>query len=817
MVYEWCPVCLTGIVIRYALRRLRLNPGFTAVAVLTLGVGIGANTAVFSAVNAFLFAPLPVERGSEIVAFNSTFGGGTVPTMSVPNYRDIRDRNTTFAGMFAYRITPLSLGFPEASQRAWGYLVSGNYFPLLGIRPAQGRLLTPEDDQRPDAHPVAVLGYTCWQKRFGGDPGVVGRVVKVNGLDYTILGVTPKGFFGTERFFTPDVFIPLMMQKQLEGFDYLERRQSSNTFVSGRLKPGVSSEQAEQELKSIAGQLAREFPNENGGLSITLTPPGLAGDYIRPAVRGFGMALFGASALALLLACVNLASLLLARASDRPKDTAIRLALGAGRGRLVGQLLTENFLVALAGAVVGVLIALWVTDLLAAFRPPIDIPLSIHVAADASVFWFALAVATVTTLLFGMVPALQATRTDLVPALKNETAASKGRGWLLRDYVVATQVALSALLLVCSVLVVRSLEYALKQPLGFEGKGVATASYDLNLLRYEEPRAREFHKRLLERVRGLPGVESAGLINNLLLSLGVSNEPVYVEGRPAPKPADAPSTYAYSISPGYMKTMRTRLLEGRDLDENDGREGRRVALVNQAFARNIINEPQVIGRKFRMGPGVKPVEIVGVVEDGKYFSLSDSNRPAVFLPLDVWYSPGVSLVARTRLPEAEAAALLRGVIREMDPAVALFNAGPVMEQIDFQLFPARLAASALGSFGILALVLAGTGIYGVMAYAVSRRTREIGIRMAIGATRGDVLGSILRHAAVLVGVGTALGVAAAVAVARVIGGLLPGVRPSDPFTYAVVAALMAGIAALACWIPASRAIRIDPIRALRQE
>jgi predicted permease len=401
--------------LRLALRRLRQNPTFSAVAVLTLALGIGANTAIFSVINAVLLRPLPVTRASEIVSLNETLGGNTFPTLSYPNYRDMRDRNTVLSGLMAYRFLPASLGLPGNNQRVWGYLVTGNYFDLLGVGAARGRVFRPDDDLRPGGHPVAVLTWPCWQKRFGGDPAVVGSTVKFNGMDFTILGVTPPGFFGTELYFAPDVFFPMMMQKQLEGGSgYLEKRGTSNTFIAGRLKPGVTMARAEAGLNSVARGLAQQYPEDDGGMKIVLTPPGLAGNYIRGAVIGFAAALFGVSCLVLLVACTNLASMLMARAADRRKEIALRLAVGATRGSLVRQLLTENLVIAILGGSGGALLALWIADALAGWRPPTDIPLVINAAPDGRVFLFAMMVSVLTTLLFGLLPALQATRTNLV-------------------------------------------------------------------------------------------------------------------------------------------------------------------------------------------------------------------------------------------------------------------------------------------------------------------------------------------------------------------------------------------------------------------
>jgi predicted permease len=804
--------------LRLALRRLRQNPGFAAVAIITLALGIGANTAIFSAINAILLRPLPVANPSQIVTLNETLGGNTFPSLSYPNYRDIRDRNTVLSGLIAYRILPASLGLPGASQRIWGYMVTGNYFDVLGVNAIAGRAFKPEDDVKPGGHPVMVLSYACWQKRFGGDKGAIGSVVKINGMDFTILGVMPRGFFGTELFFDPEVFFPLMMQKELEGGSgNLERRDNSNTFIDGRLKPGVSMAQAEAGINSVAHQLAEEYPKDDGGMKLVLTPPGLAGSYIRGPVIGFASALFGVSSLVLLVACTNLASMLLARAADRRKETAIRLALGAARLRLVRQLLTESMVVSLIGGAGGAVLATWITSALAGWRPPIDIPILVNITTDYRVFLFAFLVSMFTTLLFGLLPAWQSTKTDLVPALKNEAASEKLRHWHLRDYMVATQVALSALLLVCSVLVVKSLQKAFDAPVGYVAKNAVTVSYDLNIQGYKQPQGREFHRRLLEKVRAIPGIESAALVDILPLSLNGSSSGVYIEGKPKPKPADAPIAYDYSVTPDYLKAMKIRLLSGREFDLRDNNDAPRVAIVNKAFADKLLPGQEPLGKRFSRSPDSKPMQIVGVVEDGKYFSLTESRQTAFWTPLEVSYSATASLVARTPLNSNEAVRLIRGAVRELDPNVALYGAGSMLEMLNLPLFPARLAASALGAFGALAAILAATGIYGVMAYAVSRRSREIGIRMAIGASQTQVLGMIAKRAVMLIGSGTVVGLGAAILLARLLSQILYGVQPTDPVTYAVVFLMMLTIALLACWIPARRAIRIDPMTSLRQE
>jgi len=819
--WGWTSLERLGRDLRYGWRSLRKSPLFASMAVLSLALGIGANASIFSVINAILLRPLPgVERAAELVVINEKLGPGNGPPMvSYPDYRDFRDRNSVLTGLAAIGFIPASVGPRGNCQRIFSYTVSGNYFNLLGVKPLAGRLIQPEDDKVRGGHPVMVLSYTGWQ-RFGGDPNIVGSKLQVNGREFTVLGVTPKGFVGTELFFAPDAFFSIAMYQELrsEGAD-LDSRSDNGFFAVGRLKPGITMAQAESAVDAIGQQLAQEYPQDDGGMHIQLSPPGLAGAWLRKPIIGFTAALFGVSCLVLLVACVNLASMLLARAGDRRKETAIRLALGAGRGVLIRQLLTENLMVALLGGAVGALLAVWITSALAAWHPPAEVPLIVNVPVDFRVFLFALVVSTVTALLFGLLPAWQATKTDLVPALKNEAATGRFRYWHLRDYMVAAQVSMSVLLLFCSVLVLKSLQRALDASIGFEPRGLATVAFDLNMQGYDEPRGRDFQKRLLEKVRQLPGVESAALVNRLPLTLNVPGSPVYIEGKPVPKrPADVPSAYTFHVSPDYFRTMRTRLISGRDFDARDKQDGQRVAIVNSAFVAELLDASNPLGRRFSTGPTGKPIEIVGVVENGRYFNLTERSPAAFWTPLEIWYKPKASLVARTRMtPPESLVPSISAAVREMDPAIALFSTGSMEDQLSWTLFPARIAAISLGAFGILALVLSATGIYGVMAYAVSRRTREIGIRMAIGATQAQVLASVTRRAATLIGTGLVLGLALALLAGGLLERIVYGVKPSDPLTFATVFALMFSIGAAATFLPARRATRIDPMQALRQE
>jgi len=803
-----------------AFRRLRSSFGFTLAAIVTLALGIGANTTIFTAVNTVVFRSLPVDHPDQLFSVNTKTYKTEFPVQSFPNYRDTRDRSTNVvAGLASYRIDPINFSRGGGDNSlAWGYLVTGNYFDLLGVAPQRGRLLHSSDDITRNGHPIAVITDAFWKRRFGGDPSAVGSRVKLNGLDYTIVGIAPPQFSGTEVIYTPEIFVPMAMEPQIEpGNNDLDVRDNLNYFVVGRLKQGVTMPQVEAVFDSIADDLAREHPNENAGMKLRLSPGGLFGEFLRGTIRTFAAVLMTVAGLVLLIACVNLASLLIARASDRRKDTAIRLALGASRSDLIRQLLAESIVLSLAGGAAGLLLAFWLASLFAAWRPPIDIPVIPALHIDLRVMLFTAAVSIFTGVLFGLAPALQSSRAQLAPALKNESVAERLRRFQIREVLIAAQVAMSVVLLVGSVLVVRSLQNALTVPLGFDPRHVALVSYNLQLQGYDEARARQFQKRLLDNVRSMPGIESAALIDSLPLTLQWDNSGVLIEGKPIPRASDVPLAARHRVTVDYFRTARTRLIAGRVFDQNDRQEGRHVAIVNEAFVHQLLPGENPIGRRFEHGTNGPWREIIGVVEEGKYRSLSESPMLAVFEPMEQDYSPNNNLIARSSVPEERLTAMLRRAVMDLDSSITIATQGSWTGHLGLALFPARIAATVLGAFGLLAIVLAATGVYGVTAYAVARRTREIGIRVALGAEPGEVIRVVVSHTAMLVGVGGAIGIALALASGRFVGQILYGVRETDPMTYAIAIIIMAAVAFAACWLPARRAIAVDPVTALRTE
>ena len=804
--------------IRFGLRQLLKRPIFTALAIISMALGIGANTAIFSLVDTVLLRPLPVREPSRLIAVDGTQPNGTDFTLqSFLNYKDYRERSRSFEGLLAYRFVVASLSHNGVNQRAWGFTVSGNYFDVLGVKPVLGRAFLPEEDQTPDSHPVIVISNACWKKRFGGDPSIIGRTVLLNNHTFTIIGVAPEGFVGTEIAYAPEFWAPLMMAKQIEpGSTWLDARDSDNLFVVGRLKPGVTVAQAKAELEGITLQMAKEHPTENAGRGVLLMSPGLFIPDIRNSIFALSGVLAVVGALVLLLACVNLANLLLARATERRKEIGIRLAVGASRSRLVRQLLTESVMLSVTGGAVGLLLAASINHAVATIKLPTDIALLFDLRIDWRVMIFALAISLATGVLFSLLPALQSSKPALVPALKDESSMAGFRRSRLRNSLVIAQVAISLVLLVSAGLIVRSLQAAQHMQPGFNPQNAVAISFDLGLQGYDDAKGRAFHARVLDRVRAIPGVRSAAFIDVLPLSLDYSSTSVYVEGQPVTARSKLPSAIPYSVSPKYFETMGIPL-RGRDFLPTENKKDSRFAIVNETFARRFFPGKDAIGKRYNStGPKDPFWQIVGVVPDGKYNTLGEEPKAVMFRP-QRYFDSNSTLVARTEGDPHTVLAAIRREIQQIDPTLPLYDAKTLTEHMNIPLFPAKIAAGALGSFGVLALVLAAVGIYGVMSYMVAGRTREIGLRMALGAQSRSVGWLILRQGMKLALIGSAIGLALAFGGTRLLQSILYGVSAVDAITFATVAFLLASVALLACWLPAYRAARVDPMIALRSE
>ena len=614
--------------IRFGSRQLFKRPIFTALAIISMALGIGANTAIFSLIDTVLLRPLPVREPAKLIAVDGTLPNGTDFTLqSFPNYKDYRDRSRSFDGLLAYRFVVASLSHNGVNERAWGFDVSGNYFDVLGVKPMLGRAFLPEEDQTPDSHPVIVISNACWKKRFGGDPSVVGRKVSLNNHPFTIIGVAPKGFVGTEVAFAPEFWVPLMMAKQIEpGSTWLDQRDSDNLFVVGRLKNGVTVPQAKAELEAITAQMAKEHPTENAGRGVRLMTPGLFIPDIRNSIFALSGVLAVVGALVLLLACVNLANLLLARATERRKEIGIRLAVGASRARLVRQLLTESVLLSLTGGAVGVLLAAWINHFVAAIKLPMDIAIIFDLRLDWRVLIFALVVSIVTGVLFSLLPALQSSKPELVPALKDESSMAGFRRSRLRNFLVVAQIALSLVLLVSAGLIVRSLQAAQRMRPGFDPHNAVSISFDLGMQGYDDAKGRTFYERALERVRAIPGVRSAAFIDTLPLALDYSSTTIYVEGQPVTNKASCRWQFRIQPARNISKPWAFRCAAAIFCLTKTRRTSR-VAIVNETFARKFFHGADAIGKRYNhTGPNDPFWEIIGVVPDGKYNTLGEEPK-----------------------------------------------------------------------------------------------------------------------------------------------------------------------------------------------
>lgn len=799
----------------YATRLIRRQPAFAAVAIVSLACGVGANTLVFSVINALVLKPLPVDRPDELAFIQPTAGWN----VSFPTYRDIRDRTETLAGVIAYRIAPMSLDRGTSAARAWGYLVSGNYFDVLGVRPAAGRFFHQSEDQPPVPSPIAVLSYESWQGRFAGDPAIVGATVHINGGAYEVIGVAPRGFVGTELFFRPEVWVPMTMQPQIEArSSYLDERMTKNTMALARVKTGTTLAAAAANLQAIAIALGHEHPKSDEGLRLGLSEPGLAGDVLRTPVKAFTLGVLTLAGLTLLMACVNLAVVLTASGADRRRELAIRLSIGAGAGRLRRQVLTETLLLGLTGGLAGLGLAFGAARALSAWRLPVELPIQLDVAADVRVFAFAFAISIGAGLLFGLAPARQASRTDPNAALKGLEVKSRARRRLaFRDVLVAVQVALCVLLLAACLLALRGLQEALTKPIGLQPRGVTIAGFDVGLAGYGEARGRDFERRALEAVQQLPGVEVAAYSDTLPLNIDQSSSHAVPDDRPNLPLPDMIGTSRYRVSPDFFRTLGIRVVQGREIGPGDTVGAPAVALVNEAFARQVFGTTNVVGRRFRYGWNDTWIEVVGLVESGKYLALNEAPHPAVFEAIVQNYSSTVILSVRSSLPPGDVVTATRGALARLDPRLPLYEAESLEAMLAFVLFPSRVASVALGTFGLLAFLLALTGLYGVVTNAVARRQREIGIRVAIGARPAQVIRLVVWRTISLLGVGAVAGGLLVLGAGRVLESIVYDVSPRDPWVLAGVGVMLVVVGTLSCWAPVRRALAVNPTDALRSQ
>jgi predicted permease len=810
--------------LRYAIRTMARRPGFTLVAALSLGLGIGANTTIFSLVDVLLLRSLPVADPGSLVklyTLDARNPGVQVPMLSHLNWKDYRREARSFSGILGYDAVQISVAVGRGDATLLpAQLVSDNYFELLGVRAARGRIFTAEEETKPGAHPVAVASDHFWHQQLGGDPAAVGRSITINGHAYTVVGVAPADFYGGDLGVQPALWVPMTMNKQITpdpANNWYETRRGLFVTAIGRLRPGVTVAAARAEMRALASHLEEEFPKDNKGRTIDLLP--LAEATLPPGQRAglvkASLVLLGVVALVLLIACANVANLLLARGMARRHEIAVRLAQGARRGRLVRQLLTESLMLALLGGAVGLLLMIWAHRAITAFLPTLPNPVALELGIDLRVLAFALAVTVATGLLFGLAPALQSTRPQLVAALRTQTAASlpARHGMRLRGALVVAEVALSLVALIAAGLFLRSLAAAHRIDPGYDAQRLLSFSFDVGLYGLDKEHGQQLYRAVREQAAALPGVESVALVEagplqpSLILS-------IFVEGRE--NPDSGLLVQVDAVDPSFFRTAGVPILAGRGFTDADRKGALAVAVVNRTLAEKFWPNQPAVGRRFTFH-GSRPIEVVGVARDAKYLSVSEDPQPYVYLPLAQQYAASVTLLARAARDPAAVLPSVERQVRALAPGMPLVGAGTLSDQLDASLWAPRLGASLLVLFGALALALSAIGIYGVMSFSVAQRARDIGIRMALGAQPGNVLGMVVAQGMRQVALGMAVGVALALASSRVAASLLIDTSPTDPVAFVATPLLLALVALLSIYAPARRATRVNPTKSLRSD
>ena len=807
--------------LQYSLRMVVKNPLFTVTVIVTLALGIGLNAATFSAVRGILLRPLGgVREPEELVQIYRQWGGMDYGSVSIPHYQDLRDRTgEVFEDVAAYCFTPVSLSLEAGSERTLGMAVSANFFQTYGVTPALGRAFIPDEESvGPGAHPVAILGYGFWQTRFGSDPGVLGRTIQMNGHTWEVVGVAPPEFKGPVNFASVPIYVPLMMQREImPGYDVIEARGNNMMTAVGRLRDGQTVERAREVLDALLLQLREEYPDQyDTQLGHTLVLQNEAGIHpiFKNAQVGMSAVMMAVVALLLLIACVNVANLFLARARDRRREMGIRLSIGAGRGRIVRQLLTESLVFSVLGGAAGLGLAHLALGILAGVRPPMEGPWDFTVSLDNTALGFTLVISLAAGLLFGMAPALQAASPNTMAAVKGEVDGKAGRS-RTSSVLVVLQMALSVLLLISSGLFLRSLQGATEIDPGFSQPGnLLVASMDPGLQGYEEGRSREFLDRLMEEVAAIPGVTEVGMVDQLPLGLGGSDRGVEVPGYEFTEGELRSIMYA-QVTEGYLEAMGVPLLEGRTFTRQDDGSGNPVLIVNKRFADRFWPGESALGKVVHTAGEDRTV--IGVVETGKYRSLGEPPSEYMYLPQRELFTSGMTLVARTPGDPRSVLREVRSVVRGLDPDLPLFDVQTMEDHMGIALLPAALGGTVLGIFGLLGLSLAAVGIYGVMAYSVSRRGRELGIRVALGADKPRVLKLVLAEGMRLTLVGMAAGLLGAAGAAQLVKGLLYNVSALDPVAFLGVPLVLVAVATLAVYLPARRAASVAPMTALKTD
>lgn len=801
--------------LRYAARQLRHSPGFALTAIVTLAFGIGANVIVFGVFNAMLLRPLDIPVSDRLVEIVQKQMRND--NQSYPDYLDFRRRNSAFTDLAAYRFADVGLSAGGTALKCWEFEVSSNYFDMLGVQPALGRFFHDSDEHGPNSAPYLVLSDSFWRTHFNADPRVIGTRVDLNKHPFTIIGVAPKSFHGTELFFWPEFWSPMVNEQQIEGYDFLSKRFNHGIFVLGALRPGVTTQQAADNLNTIAGQLAHENPQADDGLGARLIKPGLLGDVLGGPMRPFLSGILVLALLVLIAAWVNLAGIFSARASDRARELAIRVAIGSSRWRILRQLLTEACLISVTGGLAGTAVATAMMGVLTRWQPIAEFPVHVSVSPDIRVFVVAIGLSIVSGILPGLMPARQVWRTDAIQTIKGaSSAAGLFRRLTLRDVLLAVQVTLCALLVTSSLVALRGMERSLHAPLGLDPQNALVVTADLHMAGYTDQTALPVQRRLIERAARLPGVTAVGMIDDAPLSGAGSNTPVYREGTTDLRQSNAVTdAHYFTITPGYLRAAATRLLTGRDFTWDDGPNSPKVVIVNQRFAHIVFGSNSAIGRHF-LGGDKTSYEIVGVVEDGKYDNLTEDPGAAMFFPFPQNPEGDTTLIVRTAADPADVAPALNHAVHEIEPSLP-FSLSTWPDALSLVLFPSRVATASLGVMGALAALLAITGVFGMSAYSVSRRLRELGIRIAMGAQRGELVLSALGRPLKLLVSGSALGLLLGVLGGRLLSYIVYHANPGDPVVLGGAALAMTLLGLIATWIPARRALRVNPAQLLRED
>jgi predicted permease len=803
--------------LRFSLRVLRKSPGFTFAAVVTLALAIGANALVFAVVNALFLRPLNVPHGESLYSLQR--GNEKYIVQSYPDYLDLRDRNRSFDDLAAYSISQAGLDTGKDPATVWGYTASGNYFDALGIQPYLGRFFHGSDEHGPNSAPYIVLSYAYWHTHFQDDQGVVGRQVRMNKHPFTIIGVAPPEFHGTLIFFSPSFFVPIVNHSQVDAWDDMNSRGSRWVFeILGHVKAGVTPAQASADLSSVGAYLQSTYPKDDDQKTYSLVRPGLHGNFFAPAVRAFLTGLMLLAGLILLAACANLGSLFAARASDRGREVALRIALGSSRSRILRQLMTEAVLISMAGGTLGLAVSVVLLRRLSVWQPFPEFPIHIPVNPDASVYWVALGLALVSGILFGIVPVRQVLNANPYEVVKAGSSARMGRRVTVRDVLLVVQIAICAVLVTASLVAVRGLARSMHANLGFEPRNVLLAQTVLSMAGYSEDRIPAMQERMIEAMKTIPGVTDAALVDTPPLHMGWSISTVFKDQTADLRPSNAAATAVYyRVSPEYLRTAGTALLAGRGFSSSDSKDAPRVAIVNGEFARTILgSKASAVGSHFKMPDGTR-VLVVGLVEDGKYTAnLAEDPQPAMFFPLLQLPASDTTLLLRSSRDLQLVAPAIRTKMRSLDAGLPVFIQ-TWDEEMNGALFGSRVATVSLGVLGMMGAMLSITGIFGMAAYSVSKRMRELGIRVALGAQKTEVLQTALGRAVKLLAVGSALGLLLGLLATRVLAFIVYQATPRDPFVMVGVVFAMIVLGLLATWIPAQRALSIDPLALLREE